>query len=132
MSWRNVHLVVGAMGLLLFVLQGQYMVHVIAVETLPDGPRLMYRTAHLYLMLASVANISYGYCAPMQAKQTFFQTLASMGLLIAGPLFVWSFLYESTAVDFDRLVAVLGLYGIFGSGVLLLLNELWDRRKRTV
>ena len=37
-NFRNCHLIVGGPGLLLFVLQGQYMARVLGVEHLADAP----------------------------------------------------------------------------------------------
>ena len=52
---RSLHLVAGILGLLLFVLQGQYMDHVHDhLAGMEDGPRMMFRSSHIYLLLASL------------------------------------------------------------------------------
>ena len=80
-SFRNFHLVIGGLGLLIFVLQGQYMTHALGVEHLPDAPRMMYRSAHIYLLLACVANVSVGYYLIPSTAVNYLQRLIGVILL---------------------------------------------------
>jgi hypothetical protein len=125
--WRNSHLLVGGLGLLIFLLQGQYMGRVLGMETLPDGERMLYRSAHIYLMLACVANISVGYFLTPERTLNHLQRLISVVLLLCPALLVWSFFTESSTATLERPIASYTLYLLFGSGVLLLLQELYSR-----
>jgi hypothetical protein len=125
LNFKNLHLLVGALGLLLFILQGQYMALVIGVEHLPDAPRMMYRSAHIYFLLACVANISVGYYLAPAVSLNYLQRLVSVVLLLSPALLVWSFLSESTVSSLDRPIAKTTLYLLFGSGSLLLLHEVY-------
>jgi len=127
LNLRNIHLAVGILGLALFVLQGQYMARVLVVPELPDMPRMFYRTAHLYLMLASALNIAAGAWLPAAVGRL--QALCSALLLAAPPLLLWSFFYESTAGAEYRNIASYALYMVFGAAVLLALQALWRRRQ---
>ncbi len=127
MSFRNCHLVVGGLGLLLFVLQGQYMARVLGVEHLLDAPRMMYRSAHIYFMLACAANVCVGYCLAPKAATTPVQRIAGVLLLIAPALLLYSFFAESTSVALERPVAQMALYLLFATAVLLLLHEVYRR-----
>lgn len=123
MSWRTLHLLVGTAGLLLFVLQGQYMLRVLGVPDLPDAARMSYRSAHLYLMLSSAVNIATGVFLSSQRLNNYLQQLASALLLVSPALLIWSFLTESNIPSLERPVAATGLYLIFAAAVLLLLSE---------
>lgn len=127
-SWRNCHLVVGGLGLLLFVLQGQTMARLLGVADLPDAARMMYRSAHIYLMLASVTNIGIGYYMTPAVVMNHLQRLVSIILLISPALLIWSFFNESTVSSLERPIAKAGLYLLFGAGVILLLQEVYRRR----
>lgn len=125
--WRTCHLLVGALGFLLFILQGQYMARMLGMEQLPDGARMMYRTAHIYLMLASLANICAGYFMTRGRPAGYMQRFVSVLLLACPTLLIWSFFTESANATLERPIASYTLYLLFGSGVLLLLQEGYRR-----
>lgn len=125
--WRRCHLLVGGLGLLVFVLQGQYMARVLGMETLPDGARMLYRSAHIYLMLACLANIAVGYFMTPEWTLNHLQRLIGLVLMICPALLVWSFFTESESVTLERPIVSYTLYLLFGSGVLLLLQEAYRR-----
>jgi len=127
LSWRNLHLLIGGVGLVLFMLQGQYMARILGVEMLPDAARMMYRSAHIYLLMACVANIGAGYFMTSIAPVSHLQRLIGIILLLAPALFIWSFFTESTSVTLDRPIAKTGLYLLFGTAVLLLLDDVYRR-----
>jgi hypothetical protein len=129
MSWRNCHLLVGGIGLVLFVLQGQYMAHALHVNTLPDGPRMLYRSAHIYFLLSCVANIGIGSYMPKAPVMNYLQRLIAVVVMVAPALLLWSFFIESTHGTLLRPVARTGLFLLFGSAVLLVLQEGYRRFK---
>ena len=131
MNFRTFHLLVGALGLLLFILQGQYMARVIGLETLPDGERMLYRSAHIYLMLACLANVAVGYFMTPGRGATVLQRVVSVALLACPFLLIVSFLTESATGSLDRPIATMALYLLFGSSALLLIDETstWLRSK---
>lgn len=127
MLWRNSHLIMGALGLVLFMLQGQYMARILGVADLPDAARMMYRSAHIYLLLASVANVIAGYFMTPTTVVNYLQRLIGAVLLLAPALFIWSFFTESTIATLDRPIAKTGLYLLFGAAALLLLDYVYRR-----
>jgi hypothetical protein len=129
MSWRILHLLVGGIGLALFLLQGQYMARVLGVDTLPDGPRMLYRSAHIYFLLSCLANVGIGYYMPSAQLMNHLQRLISVTVMIVPALLLWSFFTESTNSDLLRPIAKAGLYLLFGSAVLLVLQEGYRRFK---
>jgi hypothetical protein len=126
-NFRNCHLLVGGLGLLLFVLQGQYMARVLGVEHLGDASRMLYRSAHIYFLLACVANVSVGYYMPRATPINVLQRLISVILLTSPALLIVSFLTESTGDSLDRPVGTVALYLLFGGATLLSLHELYRR-----
>ena len=129
MTWRICHLVVGGLGLLLFILQGQYMARAIGVMDLPDAERMMYRSAHIYLLLSSLINVGVGYFMTPSFVLNYLHRIVGIVLLLSPALMLWSFISESTNVTLDRPIGRTGLYLLFGSGVLLHLSELYSRIK---
>lgn len=123
----SVHLVVGTVGLVLFILQGQYMSHVLHVFELQDGPRLMYRTGHIYLLLTSALNVCLGVYLPRSPRKL--QVLASVLLLVAPLMLIYSFFAESTSAQLHRPVTVYALYIVFAAAVALLLANLFETVK---
>lgn len=122
MSWRRVHLLVGAIGLLLFLLSGQYMERIANVPQLDDTARMLYRSLHLYLMLSAAGNVFLALQAPTGG---FLRAWASLSLLLSTPLLVASFALEASAGVMDRPVATAGLYLVFGAAVMLLADTAW-------
>ena len=126
LTLRNCHLAIGTIGLAVFLLQGQYMAHVLEVDHLPDGPRMLYRSAHIYLLLAAALNVVAGAARP-EAGGGVLQTVCSLLLLIAPPLMLVSFFVESTGAALDRPVGRYTLFGLFGAATLAAVQAWWQR-----
>ena len=127
MTWRNVHLVIGAAGLLVFILQGQYMGGTLGVPELPDVQRMLYRSAHIYLMLACAMNLGSGFFMPASGPEGILQKLASVSMLAAPPVLLYSFFTEVSAGTIDRPLLSIALYLLFGAAVLLGIAGAWQR-----
>lgn len=118
---RRAHLVVGVLGLIAFVLSGLYMLlsHD-GLRGMPNVPRLLYRTGHIYLLMATLLNLILGlyFQASAQRSHARMQALGSLGLM-AGPfLLTASFLLESPPAQMDRPIAALAVYLALAGGVL--------------
>jgi hypothetical protein len=103
---KPIHLGLGIFGIVVFVLTGQYMAIVLqGLNGMADGPRLLYRTSHLYLMWASLANLLMGFyfVAAASKGMRLLQIGASVLLFAAPPLFLLGFFLESSAGDLDRI-----------------------------
>lgn len=104
--FKPLHLTVGLLGLVAFVLTGQYMAMFLnGLMDMADGPRLLYRTSHLYLMWSSLVNLLAGfYFAAAAGKGARIgQIVASVMLLAGPPLILTGFFVESPANDLERL-----------------------------
>ena len=121
MSLRRLHLIVGVLALIAFVLSGQYMDRLYDhLRGMADGPRMMYRTAHIYILWSGLLNLVTGAylkrIADGLARHA--QTLASAFLLVGPALLCISFLTESTSVELVRPAARLAIYGALAGGLL--------------
>jgi len=121
MRLRQYHAAVGALALVAFVLSGQYMHWSLGhLRDLPDVPRLMYRSAHIYLLFAGLLNLAMGLYLQVQ-EATHARVIQAVGsvLLMASPVFFgWSFWAESQQPTIERLLLRLGIYASFGAVVL--------------
>jgi hypothetical protein len=102
---KSVHLLVGIFGIVVFVLTGQYMSILLrGMMDMPDGPRLLYRTSHLYLMWSSLVNLLVGYyfVAANTKVARIMQCFASALLLAGPPLILAGFFLESPVNNLDR------------------------------
>lgn len=116
---RKLHLIVGIVAIIIFVMTGQYMhwVHSHLIG-MPDGPRLFYRSTHIYLLWSGLLNTLLG-CYLMRVKSGIrrqLQTASSMPLLLAPALLTYSFFYEAYNPDLARPILwwanVLSLLGV--------------------
>ena len=117
---RGIHVSIGAVAVVAFLLTGQYMhwVHN-HLQGMPDGPRLFYRSTHIYLLWSSLLNVLLGcyLTRPQRQLLRHVQTLASLAIL-AGPfLLCASFFVEVYNPGLVRPMGRLAIYLAFG-GVL--------------
>ncbi|MBC7984398.1 MAG: hypothetical protein H7Y02_11145 [Candidatus Obscuribacterales bacterium] len=102
---KFVHLCVGIFGIIVFVLTGQYLAIVLqGLVGMSDGPRLLYRTSHLYLMWSSLLNLVVGYYFVVAQTQgaRVSQAISSAMLLLGPPLILIGFFVESPANNISR------------------------------
>lgn len=131
MQLRQVHLATGALALAAFALTGQYMHWGLGhLKGLPDVTRLLYRSAHIYLMFSGLCNLLAGIYCPEIAKPWARRIrLAGSSLLLVSPaLFLLSF-FSEIPLGVERPLLRLGILASFG-GVLLHTASAWLARGR--
>lgn len=121
---KQLHLWIGIIGLIAFVLSGQYFQHALGgLKELDDAPRLLLRTSHVYLFLTSVINLVFGlYYTPPEKIRWF--TIYNQSLIMLSPFVVaYSFATETlTNTGIDRpftllaMVLILAWIGNIGIG----------------
>ncbi|MFZ0799892.1 MAG: hypothetical protein WCA13_05885 [Terriglobales bacterium] len=115
MTWSRAHWIVGSLTLLMFPLTGQYMLHTAAVPSLDSIPRLIFRSRHLFLLLAAVANLALSNSQPYHRAQR----VASV-LIMVSPLFlIAAFFIDPTRGLHSSTIFRLAIYSLFAAGVLL-------------
>ena len=94
---KKLHLIFGALALVAFLLTGQYMSryynHMVGVS---DGVRLLYRTRHIFILLAALLNLGIGiyFSRRQQRWRRVLQAVGSGLIVIGSLLFVAGFFYE--------------------------------------
>lgn len=122
---RRFHFVFGAIVLLAFVLTGQYMDkfhdH---LRSMPDGPRLLYRTRHIFVLFAGLVNIALAtYVRPSRSRFRKTAQWVGSGLIVgACVLFMAGFVYEPTHLDLRTPLSHWGAYLTVGGIVLHILG----------
>jgi len=119
---KRLHFVAGFSGVIIFLLTGQYMHqqhdH---LQGMPNDVRMLFRSAHIYFLLASIINLTaglYWFQFPQRHK-VILQYIASAFLLVAPFFLLLGFFTEPHMTDLVRPYSRIGLYALFGAGVVL-------------
>ena len=115
MNWSRAHWIVGLLTLLIFPLTGAYMRNVVHVPTLDAVPRLVFRSRHLYLMLAGVANLALSGVRPQHLAER----LAGLLILLAPFVLVAAFFLDPERGVQSSPLFLYSMFGVFAAGVLL-------------
>ncbi|HEV8140569.1 MAG TPA: hypothetical protein VGP81_12410, partial [Pyrinomonadaceae bacterium] len=94
---KKVHLIFGVAVVVAFLLTGQYMdKHFHHLVGMPDAPRLLYRTRHIFILLSGLLNLGIGayFTYRVEPWQRTMQLLGSLFIIGASFLFVIGFFYE--------------------------------------
>lgn len=129
---KALHLMAGTGLFLAFLLTGQYMeFHDPRMEQLGEGTRMMFRSRHIYILLAGLLNLGVGayFSYREQWWRQVLQVIASSLIILAPWLLIGAFFYEPKLTGLERpltLPAVIALsLGTFGH----LLSGLWQSQK---
>lgn len=131
---RRLHLVIGVAGLVAFLATGLYMDRMHGhLRGYDDTVRMLYRSTHIYVLLASVANVMTGlYLQPAQVRwRQVLQLLGSLALLAAAPLFLLGFCTEPYLSELDRPWSKPAVYAVF-TGTLLHLIAAMGRSRHAM
>jgi len=118
---RRLHLAAGIGGVIAFLLTGQYMDRALDhMAGVPDLPRMLYRSAHIYLLLGSLLNLALGvYLTEASVGwRRVLGRIGSVAILLAPPLFVLAFISEPHRSDFHRPFAGPAIYACALGAVL--------------
>ena len=105
MVLRWFHLVLAVVGFVVFALTGQFMDrrldHLVGMDL---GPRALYRSAHIYLLLCSLIHGGLGlYLTPSRQRiARGLQWVGSLLLVVALGGFVYSFFVETPLAEIER------------------------------
>jgi hypothetical protein len=130
---RILHLAVGILGIVAFLATGQYMDRVHDhLRGYDDTTRMLYRSTHIYILLASAINAMTGlYLRPADARwRPVLQAIGSYALLAGPPLFLAGFCYEPYLSELARPWSRPAIYLALGGTVFHLIAAI-PRRSRT-
>lgn len=116
---RWLHLVVGIVSLVGFLLTGQYMdlVHD-HLRGMDDSKRLLFRSSHIYLLFCSLLNLVLGlYYRSENGWRRWVQLVGSLLILLAPFLEVVGFFTEHSLTELQRPYSRLAIFGCL-AGVL--------------
>jgi hypothetical protein len=94
---RRFHLIFGVIVAIVFLLTGQYMDRFHQhLQYMPDGPRMLYRTRHIFILLSGLVHLSLGSYFRFRSGgvRRAIQIVGSVLISIASVLFTIGFFYE--------------------------------------
>ncbi len=112
---NKVHLWLGVVGMVLFLLSGQYFAQAMnGLQDLDDTPRLLLRTSHAYFFFACFINIVFGLYYKAPAKLAWY-VLYNQSLVMLSPLLLaYGFVFESFSNSgIERDIGTLGVVCLF-------------------
>jgi hypothetical protein len=115
MKMKTAHLAIGAFVIAAFLLTGQFMDRFYNhLEGMPDGPRMLYRTRHIFILLSGLVILGVGaYIRPQTAlRRRALQLCGSALITIASGLFIAAFFYEPGVEDLETPLSHWGAYAI--------------------
>jgi hypothetical protein len=129
---RWLHLAVGVVGIVGFLLTGQYMDKVHDhLRGMDDARRLLFRSTHIYLLFCSLVNLALGlYFRPGIGWRHWIRLLGSLLVLAAPFLEAVGFFSEPWLSGLDRPYSRPAIYGCF-AGMLLHLIALSPEERVT-
>jgi drug/metabolite transporter (DMT)-like permease len=108
----TLHRTVGFVGIVVFLLTGVYLRrHVPPLPELDNGARMLFRSRHIYILLASLVNLAIGinYQPMLGRYRRRFQAVGSCLLLAAVLLLILAFCIEAPRAQLDGKLAPLGI-----------------------
>jgi len=119
----KIHRLVGVTGIFVFLGTGLFMrIAKHGLQGLEPLPRMMFRSAHIYLLLSCLINLALG--LSQRRSSTKLQNIASILILIAPVLFLTAFFVEPGLETFERPFAGPGIYALFAGMLLNLIAHL--------
>src|SRR5215216_6076708 len=122
---KKIHLIFGLCVVLAFLLTGQYMDkfynHMVGV---PDAPRLLFRTRHIFILLAGLLNLAIGayFTYRIETWRRTIQLLGSLLIFTASCLFLIAFFYEPNLGNLRTPLSHWGTYTIAVGSLLHVLS----------
>ena len=118
---KKIHLIFGVCVVVAFLLTGQYMDKFYNhLDGMPDAPRLLYRTRHIFILLAGLLNLGIGayFTYRTEAWRRTLQLLGSVLIFAASVLFLVAFFYEPRVIDLHTPLSHWGTYTIATGAIL--------------
>ena len=129
---KRFHQLFGISVVIVFLLTGQYMdIYLGHLEGMPDGPRMLYRSRHIYILLAGLLNIGIGayFTRHFERWRRVLQSLGSGLIVIATSLFIAAFFYEPKLSGLETPFSQRAMF-LISYGTLFHLFSGLRRRKR--
>jgi hypothetical protein len=118
---KKVHLIFGVAVVIAFLLTGQYMdKHFNHMVGMPDAPRLLYRTRHIFILFSGLLNLGIGayFNHRIEPWRRAIQLVGSLFIFTAPLLFMIGFFYEPNLGNLRTPLSHYGAYAIAAGAVL--------------
>jgi hypothetical protein len=118
---KRFHLVFGLLLFIGFVLTGQYMDKLHDhLRGMNDGPRMLYRSRHIYILLAAMLHLGIGayFSYQLDTLRRTLQLAGSLLITIASVLFVYAFFVEPNLTNLYTPYSRKGIFMIVGGTLL--------------
>jgi O-antigen ligase len=125
-NMKTTHIIFGFLTFLIFLLTGQYMDHFYQhLRGLEDGPRLLFRTRHIFILLAGLLNLGIGayFSFRPQLWRRILQLMGSALIMLASVLFIIAFFYEPWLQNLYTPLSHWGTYTILAGTMLHLFSD---------
>lgn len=133
---KRLHLTLGVLVILAFLLTGQFMdFHQPKVREMTDeGTRMMFRSRHIYILLAGLLNLGIGiyFTYRLERWRRLMQMVGSALLIIAPLVMIGAFFYEPTLPGLQRPLTLPALVALILGVFCHLLSGVRQSGKRTV
>jgi hypothetical protein len=110
---KTLHRISGALFILAFLLTGQFMEYY-DVGEMDDGARMMFRSRHIYLLLAGLINLGIGvyFTYWREPWRKSLQLVGSVLLIIAPLMMIGAFFYEPMLEGMPRTLTLPALVAL--------------------
>ena len=118
---KRFHLIFGLVVVIIFLLTGQYMDRYHQhLEFMSDGPRMLYRSRHIYILASGLIHLSLGTYLTNRSKRPkrVLQLIGSLMITTASVLFVIAFFYEPRLAGLSNPFSSNGMF-VLVAGVLI-------------
>ena len=129
---KKVHLIFGVCVVIAFLLTGQYMdKHFNHMVGVPEAPRLLYRTRHIFILFSGLLNLVMGVYFTYRKEnwRRTIQLVGSLFIFAASFLFVIGFFYEPNLSNLRTPLSHDGAYLIAAGAVLHVISGVKSRMK---
>jgi len=129
---KKVHLIFGVCVVIAFLLTGQYMdKHFNHMVGVPEAPRLLYRTRHIFILFSGLLNLVIGVYFTYRKEnwRRTIQLVGSLFIFAASFLFVIGFFYEPNLSNLRTPLSHDGAYLIAAGAVLHVISGVKSRMK---
>jgi hypothetical protein len=127
---KRFHLIFGLMLVTIFLLTGQYMDRVHNhLQGMPDGPRMLYRSRHIYILLSGLLHLGIGsyFRYRSESVRRLLQLTGSLMITVAPILFVVGFFREPQLMGLYAPLSKKGIILIATGTLLHLLSSVNER-----
>lgn len=129
---KRIHLLFGISLFVVFVLTGQYMDKFLNhLQGMQDGPRMLYRSRHIYILLSALINIGLGTYLRYQTElwRRVLQIAGSALVLLASAVAVVAFFYEPQLGTLQTPITGRVMYALAGGTLLHMFGNLGHSEK---